>query len=70
MNYMPVSSSVVSALAYEARSKTLGVRFHNGTEYHYLGVPREIFENMRSAPSIGQFLNESVKESYPFTRIA
>jgi hypothetical protein len=67
---MPVSSSVVRALAYDARSKTLGVRFHSGTEYRYLGVPRKIFESMRSAPSVGQFFNESIKDCYPFARIA
>ena len=45
MEYTPVSSSTVSAVGYDETSNTLGVRFNNGSEYHYFGVPQDVFES-------------------------
>jgi hypothetical protein len=71
MDYVPVSSKTVSAVGYDDASNTLGVRFQNGSEYHYFGVPREVFEGLQSASSVGSYLDQSVKKAgYPFSRIA
>jgi hypothetical protein len=71
MEYVAVSSSTVSAVGYDEASNTLGVRFLNGTEYHYFGVPQDVFESMRSAPSVGRFLDHNIKKAgYSYARIA
>ena len=68
---MSVSSSTIGAIGYDEVSNTLGVRFHNGTEYHYFGVPQELFESMRSAPSVGRFFDQNIKKAgYGYARVA
>lgn len=71
MEYVSVSSSTISSIAYDEASNTLGVRFHNGAEYHYFGVPQDVFESMRSAPSVGRFLDQNIKKAgYGYARVA
>jgi hypothetical protein len=71
MEYLSVSSSTINAVGYDEASNTLGVRFHNGTEYHYFGVPHELFEGLRLAPSVGQSFDQNIKKGgYGYARIA
>ena len=71
MEYQSVTSSNVAAVAYDDASSTLGVRFLNGTEYHYTGVPRDVYEGLLSASSVGTYLNQQIKKSgYGYTRVS
>lgn len=71
MEYVSVSSSTISAVGYDDALNTLAVRFHNGTEYHYFGVPQDVFEAMRSAPSVGRFFDQNIKKAgYGYARVA
>lgn len=71
MDYVSVSSSTVSAVGYEVETTTLGVRFHNGTEYHYFAVPQEVFDGLRCASSVGRYLDQNVKKAgYGYARVA
>jgi hypothetical protein len=70
MDYIPVSSTTVSAVGYDRETNTLGVRFQNGTEYHYFGVPEEIFVGLQSAGSVGSYFDQCVKKpGYAYTRV-
>lgn len=68
VSYTPVSSSNVAAVGYE--DSDLYVKFNNGSEYKYSGVPSSIYEQLLNAPSVGSFLNSNIKGSYNFERIA
>jgi hypothetical protein len=71
MDYDPVSSSTVAGVGYDGTTNTLGVRFPNGSEYHYFGVPQEVFDGLRSASSVGRYLDQYVKKAgYAFSRVA
>lgn len=71
MEYVSVSSSNVAAVGYDASTNTLGVRFLNGSEYHYIGVPQEVFEELKSAPSVGRYFDQHVKKAgYQYSRVA
>jgi len=70
MDYVPVTSSNVAAIAYDPVTSTLGVRFLNGSEYHYFGVPQDVFESLRAASSVGTYLNTTVKKAgYAYQRV-
>jgi hypothetical protein len=70
MDYIQVSSSNISAVAYDDETSTLGVRFLNGTEYHYSNVPPDVFEGLKSASSVGTYFDQNVKKAgYPFSRM-
>lgn len=70
MDYVPVSSSNVAAVGYDPASNTLGIRFLNGSEYHYHSVGEDVYQGLLTASSVGRYLNECVKKAgYPYTRI-
>jgi len=64
-----VDSSNVAAIGYEEDSQTLQVEFKNGTTYQYFDVPLAIFEGMRDATSVGQYLNQHIKGAFRYSRV-
>lgn len=64
----PVSSSNISAVGYDAENQMVYVQFLDGSVYAYKGVPEHEFDNLRSAPSVGSYLNRNYKNVYPYER--
>lgn len=64
-----VSSSNIAAVGYDAESQTVHVQFLDGSLYAYKGVPEHEFENLRTAPSVGSYLNRNYKNIYPYQRV-
>jgi KTSC domain-containing protein len=70
MEYFTVSSSTIQSVGYDSETMTLAVSFTHGTEYHYYGVPPDVIEQLRVAPSAGRFLNEQIKKAgYSYARV-
>jgi hypothetical protein len=65
----PVSSSSIAAIGYDADNQTVYVQFLDGTTYAYKGVPESEFENLRTAPSVGAYLNRNYKNVFPYERV-
>lgn len=65
-NMQPVSSSNVAAIGYDSENQAVYVQFLNGSTYAYKGVPEHEFENLRTAPSVGSYLNRNFKNVYPY----
>lgn len=63
-----VSSSNIARVGYDANSQMVYVEFLNGAIYAYKGVPEHEFENLRTAPSVGSYLNRNYKNIYPYER--
>lgn len=66
---IPVVSSNVSAVGYEAGNQIVYVRFSDGKMYIYKGVPEIEFENLKNAPSVGSYLHRNYKNVYPYERV-
>jgi hypothetical protein len=67
MNWIQTpESSNIARIAFEGG--VLKVEFKNGGTYDYFDVPEQIFDQMRSAPSKGQFLAQQIKGSYRYAR--
>lgn len=64
----PVSSSNIAAVGYDAENQTVYVQFLNGSTYAYKGVPEHEFDNLRTASSVGSYLNRNFKNVYPYER--
>jgi lysyl-tRNA synthetase class 2 len=70
MNYVSVESSTLDAVAYDEASSTLGVRFKNGGEYEYSGVPESVYRGILAAPSAGKYFQTHVKNArYRFRQV-
>ena len=63
IEWNPVSSSVITAEAYDAETETIYVRFTNGQEWGYSACPKHVWEEF-TAPgqSKGQYLNQILKQ--------
>jgi hypothetical protein len=69
MERVPVSSSNLISVGYDEASQTLEVEFMRGTIYHYLGVPKMLYESLIAASSVGKFFNANIRDVFPFEQI-
>lgn len=56
LDWTPVSSSNVQAVAYAADFRRLFIRFKSGQRYAYEGVPAGVFQGLLAAPSKGEYV--------------
>lgn len=68
----PVISSNLSAAGYDEKTETLKVRFKNGTEYQYAGVPKWVYTGIFTAESPGKFVRTHLIKStrYKSTKLS
>jgi hypothetical protein len=64
-----VQSSSVRSIGYDPRQHALEIEFHGGSIYRYGLVPESVFERLRTAPSVGSFVNTVVKPRYPARKL-
>ena len=67
---LPVESSAIESVGYDARTRTLEVEFVGGGVYRYLGVPPREHETLLRAESLGTYVNKRIKPRYRFVRVA
>jgi hypothetical protein len=67
MRMRRVSSEAARAIGYDPDKQWLDVRYTTGNAtYRYLDVPAAIYDELRSAPSVGTYLNQCVKPQYRY----
>lgn len=69
MDMIPVVSSNIRAIGYEAKTKTLYVSFVKGGTYSYSGVSAHVHSDLMNAPSKGKYFAANIRKSYPYRRI-
>ncbi|HLL76527.1 MAG TPA: TIR domain-containing protein [Pyrinomonadaceae bacterium] len=70
MERIPVRSSNLSSIGYDAQSEILEVAFHSGSVYRYFGIPEYLFQGLLNASSHGKYLDRYIKKAgYPYEQI-
>jgi len=69
MERIPVSSSNISAIGYDADNQILEVEFTNGAVYSYSGVSSDEYEGFMSSDSKGKYFHANIKNRYSFTKL-
>lgn len=64
----PVESSNLEAIGYDPASRTLAVKFKNGTLYHYADVPASVWEGLQGASSAGRFYSAMIRGTFTGTK--
>lgn len=64
-----LDSTAIRAIRYDAERQRLVVRFVDGDEYAYVGVPAEVHRAFADAPSKGRFFAEQVRGRYPYNKL-
>ncbi|MGN6520423.1 MAG: KTSC domain-containing protein [Dokdonella sp.] len=65
MDMIPVHSSAIGAIGYDAATRLMKIRFVDGNTYDFCGVPPQVFEGLRTAPSPGRYYADNVRDRYP-----
>jgi hypothetical protein len=65
----PVGSSNISAVGYDSINETVLIYFLNNTVYAYKGINEIVFEELKTAPSVGSYLNRNFKNVYHYERV-
>jgi hypothetical protein len=60
-----IRSSVIRRIAHDEEHNELCIWFRNSGKYIYEGVPRVVYDALRTAPSPGACFNALVKGRYP-----
>jgi hypothetical protein len=69
MQRLPVSSSNIASIGYDAQSETLEVEFLDGSVYQYFNVPSGTYEGLMADSSHGSYLNSHVKGTYQYQKL-
>lgn len=64
-----VASSSIASVGYDSASMTLEVEFTHGGVYQYCDVPDSVYQEFMSAPSLGMYLNQNIRDNYRYTRL-
>lgn len=56
----PRRGSPVSSHDHDPETNILSVTFHHGKTYTYSGVPKDLADGLRDAPSKGTFLMQNI----------
>ncbi len=65
---IPVVSSNIASVGYDAEKKVLEIEFHHGAVYQYFNVPKRIYEELMSSPSPGAYFMNELKDKIKFQK--
>ena len=68
INWIPVTSSNLSAISYDNNLQILYIKFRSGT-YKYYNVPIQIFNGLLNAQSHGKYHARFIKKNYRYEQI-
>lgn len=58
------TSNVIRSFDYDSTTQILRVEFNSGSIYQYHDVPEKVYQELKSAPSVGQYFNTHIREKY------
>ena len=64
VNMIPVESSNLSSVGYEASTFTLFIKFHHGGVFVYFDVPSSVYNGLMNAGSKGHYHAVNIRNVY------
>ncbi|MBV9996836.1 MAG: KTSC domain-containing protein [Caulobacteraceae bacterium] len=64
-----VDSAGIKGIHYDPERQRLVVRFTDGDEYAYVGVPGEVHRSFVEAQSKGRFFAYEIRGRYPYNKL-
>ena len=55
---------------YDAKTKTLTIKFPNGSRYEYAGVPEDLYRGIRGTAKKGAYYHKHIKGKHKATKLA
>jgi KTSC domain len=66
---LPVASSLLASVDYDAGAFVLQLQFRSGAFYRYFDVSQSTYQALLAADSKGSFFNSSIKGRFPFALV-
>jgi hypothetical protein len=66
---MRVQSPAITEIDYRPEHGKLFVRFHDGDEYVYVGVPEQVSLALARSAAKGRFFQRIIRDRYPYNRV-
>jgi hypothetical protein len=64
MEMIPVISSAIRAVGYDASTRRMKIQFEQGEAYDFCDVPEHVFRGLLAASSKGAYYNEHIRDLY------
>lgn len=64
-----VNSSSVVSVGYEPTLQTLEIEFVSGAVYQYSNVPKQVYDDLLAAPSIGQYVSSNIRNVFSVRKV-
>ncbi len=68
MKRKPVNSSNLASVGYEEENEILEIEFNHGGVYQYLDVPKEEYEALMDADSLGSYFFHNIRDGYEYSK--
>ena len=69
MDRVPVSSSNLASVGYDAANSALEVEFRHGGLYQYFDVPAHEHEALMQASSHGEYFSAHIRNTYRYAKL-
>ena len=70
VDLVPCKSSKVSAFGHDPETGELHVQYKDGATYAFEGVPADLHDSLRNAPSVGSFLHREIERKHKARKVA
>jgi hypothetical protein len=64
-----MSQNPITAIGYDEPHAKLSIRFENGEEYVFVGVPAAVHRAFCDAPDLAGYFGERIMDSYPYNLV-
>jgi len=64
-----VSSSNLASVGYDEKNQILEIEFNHGGVYQYFDVPKEEYEGLMSANSLGSYFYYNIRNDYEYAQL-
>ena len=69
LDWQPLESKLLAAVAYLAPRRLLYLRFHSGDVYRYFTFPAEQYQQFLDAESQGRYFLAHIRNQFPYERL-
>ena len=69
LEWEPLESKLLAAVAYQAPRRLLYLRFQSGEVYRYFTFPAEQYQEFLDAESRGRYFLSHIRNQFPYERL-
>ncbi len=69
LDWQPVESELLAAVAYVAPRRILYLRFHRGEVYRYFTFPADQYQEFLDAESKGRYFLSHIRNRFPYQKL-